>query len=81
MRAASRLGLGLLAVSAACAAPGAPFDLVVANGRVMDPASGLDAVRFSAHLEQVRDELVGALSSLPDAGSVAVVARELSAVR
>ncbi len=42
---------------------------------------GLDAERFNAHLEQVRDELVGALSHLPDAGSVAVVARELSAVR
>ena len=42
---------------------------------------GLDAARFNAHLEQVRDELVGALSHLPDAGSVAVVARELSAVR
>ena len=42
---------------------------------------GLDTVRFNAHLEQVRDELVGALSHLPDAGSVAVVARELSAVR
>lgn len=42
---------------------------------------GLDAARFNAHLEQVRDELVGALSHLPDAGSVAVVARELSAIR
>ena len=35
-----------LAVVAACAAePTATFDLVVANGRVMDPESGLDAVR------------------------------------
>lgn len=42
---------------------------------------GLDSARFNAHLEQVRDELVGALSHLPDAGSVAVVARELSEVR
>lgn len=42
---------------------------------------GLDAERFNAHLEQVRDELVGALSHLPDAGSVAVVARELDSVR
>jgi N-acyl-D-aspartate/D-glutamate deacylase len=36
------------AFSAACSAPqppAAPFDLVVANGRVMDPASSLDAVR------------------------------------
>ena len=35
--------------------------------------------RFDALLAQVRDELVGALSHLPDAGSVAVVVRELSA--
>ena len=42
---------------------------------------GLDAARFTAHLEQVRDELVGALSHLPDAGSVAVVAREISDIR
>lgn len=42
---------------------------------------GLDAARLDAHLEQVRDELVGALSYLPDAGSVAIVAGELSAVR
>ena len=40
---------------------------------------GVDTVRFEAHLAQVRDELVGALSHLPDAGSVAVVVKELSA--
>lgn len=42
-------------------------------------ALGLDGDRFDALLAQVRDELVGALSHLPDAGSVAVVVRELEA--
>ncbi len=40
---------------------------------------GVDAGRFEALLAQVRDELVGALSHLPDAGSVAVVVKELTA--
>lgn len=40
---------------------------------------GVDAARFEAHLAQVRDELVGAISHLPDAGSVAAVVKELSA--
>jgi tellurite resistance protein len=40
---------------------------------------GVDAARFEALLAQVRDELVGALSHLPDAGSVAVVVKELTA--
>jgi tellurite resistance protein len=40
---------------------------------------GLSAAHFEAHLAQVRDELVGALSHLPDAGSVAVVVKELVA--
>lgn len=40
---------------------------------------GVDAPRFEALLAQVRDELVGALSHLPDAGSVAVVVKELAA--
>ena len=40
---------------------------------------GVDATRFDALLAQVRDVLVGAISHLPDAGSVAVVVKELSA--
>ena len=39
----------------------------------------VDAGRFDALLAQVRDELVGALSHLPDADSVAVVVKELAA--
>ena len=42
-------------------------------------ALGVDATRFEGHLAQVRDALVGALSHLPDAGSVAVVVKELTA--
>lgn len=39
----------------------------------------VDAARFEALLGQVRDELIGALSHLPDAESVANVVRELTA--
>lgn len=42
-------------------------------------ALNVDATRFDALLGQVRDELIGALSHLPDAGSVANVVRELGA--
>ena len=40
----------------------------------------IDGQQFDAHLAQVRDELVGALSHLPDAGSVAVVVKELAQI-
>ena len=42
-------------------------------------ALGVKADRFDVLLAQVRDELVGAISHLPDAGSVAVVVKELAA--
>lgn len=42
-------------------------------------ALNVDAARFETLLGQVRDELIGALSHLPDAESVANVVRELSA--
>lgn len=42
-------------------------------------ALGMDTARVDALLAQVRDELVGALAHLPDAGSVAVVVKELEA--
>ncbi|MBA3057013.1 MAG: hypothetical protein KJ614_07020 [Gammaproteobacteria bacterium] len=47
--------------------------------QAMATTLGVDATRFEAHLAQVRDELVGAISHLPDAGSVAAVVKELSA--
>jgi uncharacterized membrane protein YebE (DUF533 family) len=40
---------------------------------------GVDDARFDDLLAQVRDALVGALSHLPDAGSVAAVVKELAA--
>ena len=40
---------------------------------------GVDAARFEAHIALVRDELVGALSHLPDTASVAAVVQELHA--
>lgn len=40
-------------------------------------ATGLDDAAFQAHLAQVRDELTGAISHLPDAGSVAAVVGKL----
>ncbi len=40
-------------------------------------ALGVDAARFDTHLAQVRDQLMAALSHLPDAGSVAKVVRDL----
>jgi len=39
----------------------------------------MDTAHFEMLLAQVRDELIGALSHLPDAGSVAVVVKELAA--
>ncbi|MDR7376566.1 tellurite resistance protein [Rhodoferax ferrireducens] len=40
---------------------------------------GVSPARFEAHIAQVRDELVGALSHLPDTASVAAVVQELNA--
>ena len=47
MKPLSRAALFLLVCGAAAAAQQAPatYDIVLRNGRVMDPASGLDAVR------------------------------------
>ena len=40
---------------------------------------GMEPRRVEAHLAKVRDQLIGALSHLPDAGSVAAVVGELAA--
>ena len=42
-------------------------------------ALGVSTSRFDELVGQVRDELIGALSHLPDAGSIAAVVRELDA--
>ena len=56
------LGLFVLLPLAASAAP---FDLVLANGRVMDPESGLDAVRHVG----IRNGKIEAISETPLAGA------------
>jgi N-acyl-D-aspartate/D-glutamate deacylase len=61
----------LLWGSAALAAE--PFDLVIANGRVMDPESGLDAVRHVG----VRAGKIEALSETPLAGRETIDAARL----
>ena len=45
--------------------PAGPFDVVLANGRVMDPASGLDAVRHVG----VRGGSIAAISATPLTGA------------
>src|SRR4051794_9932890 len=44
-RSALLLGSITLAACAGVRGEAAPYDIVIANGRVMDPESGLDAVR------------------------------------
>jgi len=70
-----RVAAACLLLCAALAAAAQPFDLVVANGRVMDPESGLDAVRHVG----IRGGKVEALSESPlqgreviDAGGLVV---------
>lgn len=49
----------------------AQFDLVIANGRVMDPASGLDAVRHIG----IRDGRIAAISEAPLTGKTTLDAK------
>ena len=85
---AGPLALGLLMLAGACVwsacsggetAPLAPaaavqsYDLVIAGGRVIDPESGLDAVRHVG----IRDGAVAALSDAPLEGGVVVDAAGL----
>ena len=57
--------IAVAAVGAACAGAPASYDLVVANGRVIDPESGLDAVR---HIGISGDSIV-AISETPLQGT------------
>jgi dihydroorotase len=49
------------------------YDTVIANGRVMDPESGLDAVRTVA----IRDDKIVAISNAPLTGTATIDARGL----
>lgn len=69
------IALGALLGLAGCSTPAPPaaapsFDLVIANGRVMDPESGLDAVRHVG----VRDGKIEAISETPLTGTRVVEA-------
>ncbi len=72
--AASRTGLGLLIVSIvvlaspARAQTGERFDIVLAGGRVLDPETGLDAVRNIG----IRGDRIDAISEGPLTGAVVI---------
>jgi hypothetical protein len=51
----------LAAVTAQTQQTGGPYDLVLAGGRVMDPASGLDAIRHVG----IRGSQIAAVSATP----------------
>lgn len=66
----------LVALAAACGrpqTPAPPFDLVIAGGRVMDPASGLDAVRHVG----IRAGRIEAIAEAPLTGARVVDASGL----
>jgi hypothetical protein len=58
-------------------ADGALSDAERAHVEKIGTGAGLSAARVAELLQQVKDSLIGALSHLPDAGSVANLAREL----
>ena len=62
-----KLSTLLLVVVAGCAAP-ETYDLVLANGRVMDPASGLDSIRHIG----IRAGKIAAISAEPLRGDTVV---------
>jgi dihydroorotase len=63
----------LFALLLAAAAQAQEYDVVLANGRVMDPASGLDAVRYVG----IRGGKIGAISETPLRGLTLVDAAGL----
>lgn len=64
---------GWLATGCGDGAPAGPFDLVVANGRVIDPASDLDSVRYLGIL----DGKIQAISPTPLVGNDTIDAKGL----
>ena len=65
--------LVIAALALACAAWAQEFDIVIANGRVMDPASGLDAVRHIG----IRGGKVAAISAAALRGRTVLDAKGL----
>ncbi len=72
--AATLIGVLLVAGGAACGRPVAePYDVVILNGRVMDPESGLDSVRNVG----IRGGKIAAVSSDPITGTKIIDAKGL----
>src|SRR5687767_5085511 len=67
------LGVAILVATSAARQGAASYDLVIANGRVIDADSGLDAVR---HLG-ISGGTIGAISANPLAGRATVDAKGL----
>src|SRR5690242_4874402 len=65
--------LGALSLAPALAHAQQAYDLVIANGRVMDPESGLDATRFVG----IRAGRIAAISATPIAGKTTIDANGL----
>jgi N-acyl-D-aspartate/D-glutamate deacylase len=65
---ATALLVTLVVVSGRTAQPTGPFDIVLAGGRVMDPASGLDAIRHVA----IRGAEIAAVSPTPLTGKTTI---------
>jgi N-acyl-D-aspartate/D-glutamate deacylase len=63
----------LLLAAAVCALQAQEFDLVIANGHVMDPESGLNAVRNVG----IRDGKIAAISAMQLVGRDSIPARNL----
>ena len=61
------------AIAAFCPAFGQDYDIVISNGRVMDPETGLDAIRNVG----IRGEAVVAISDQPMSGATEVDAAGL----
>jgi N-acyl-D-aspartate/D-glutamate deacylase len=76
MHRSSRLGilLVLIAALAGCPAHGADYDLVILGGRVMDPESGLDAVRNvgvrSGRIAVITEKAITGKESIDASGQV-----------
>jgi hypothetical protein len=73
LRSAIAGALTVAAVATTITQPAPPLDLVIAGGRVLDPESGLDAVRHVG----VRGDRIAAVSAAPLAGRETIDARGL----
>src|SRR5215467_14411066 len=73
MKPTTSLLVGLLALAPIAARAQQTYDVVIANGRVMDPESGLDATRFIG----IRNGKIEAISATPIGGKTTIDAKGL----